>query len=154
MLKIRNLLIAASWICFALIILSLQAAWSSPLNALKSVIGLIGVVTSVALIYRPRTWPLVICIVLGAVLLLLYAVEFGARVESYTAVDPQFGVPATVWQKLSTSFVAPMKVIENGFLLRGLGELYWNLGMPLLQLILLALFAYQRASKATTSTGY
>ena len=154
MQRSTNYLIAGSWFLFLLVIVFLDAVWSAPIHILKAAIGLLGVAVSVALLYRQRRWPIVASAVLAAILLLVYASEFGLRASSYKGVAPETSWLATVWLKVLTSYAAPLRLAEEGFVGRAAGELYWNLGMPLLQLIILALLIGQYRLKRGSQEGH
>ena len=141
------ILFIGSWLCFALIALFFEAAWSSPMNTVKSVVGLVGAAISCILIYSKRPWVFFGCLTLGGVLLITYTLELVLRVWSYLIVDPEFGVLRTIWLKVSTSFLVAMKLAEDGFLLRAAIEFYWMLGMPLLQVVIAVLIIYSFSSR-------
>jgi len=141
--RARNYLIAASWFLFLLVVVLMDAAWSAPIHVLKAAIGLIGIAVSLALLYRQRAWTLTASAMLAATVVLVYAAELLFRVSSYRAADPEAGWLTTLWLKLWTSYAAPLKLAHEGSVGRAIGELYWNLGMPLVQIIILPVLVFQ-----------
>jgi hypothetical protein len=86
------------------------------------------------------------CIAAGGVFLSIYAVKWGLFIHDYVAVDPNPSVPIAAWLFIKTRIFVPAKLANDGFLLRALIELYWELGMPILQLIIIT-FGMVRSRK-------
>jgi hypothetical protein len=127
-------LYAASWIAFALVALLYNPVWVGTPNLVKCVIGLLGAVLIVLALFLGHRWLLYAFYAALGLLLATYAIELVLRTSSYMSVDPNFGLAKTVWLKLSTLYLAPMKLASEGSILPAAVELYWTLGMPALQM--------------------
>ena len=136
-------LVAGSWLLFMVALFVLwQAAWSAPIHIVRLALTVFGIAVSLVLVVRRSDWAVTAAGIVAALVVVLYIVELAARVSSYKTADPEIGWLAAIWLKIATSFSAPLKIAREVSPARGIAELYWNLGMPLLQLIILALLVY------------
>jgi len=153
MQQVKNwplILLTASWLVFALIVVSFGPVWSGLLNIIKSLIGLVGLLLSVLCLFKNRSW-VGGCLALSAALLGIYLFDWTGRVLEYLSVDPELGLFGTVGLVLSTPLSVSWKLAADGFPLRAFIEAYWTLGMPLLQLVFAALVAYQLKARRVST---
>ena len=131
-------MLVGSWILFALIIVFVLPPWSGLINILTCIVGLTGTVFAclyLLLSKRPGVW--VACLGSGVILVGIYLVRWMLFVQEYLSVDPEYGIFRAIWLAISSRFLISWKSATDGHYLRALVELYWTLGMPTLQVLII-----------------
>jgi len=132
------LLFAGSWFLFALIIFFALPPWSGLINILTCVIGLIGAGFACLCLFLRRPWVLFACLGSAVVLLSVYVIRWALFIQEYLSVDPEYGLLRTMWLPISSRLSIFLRLATDGRYLRALTELYWTLGMPVLQLVIIS----------------
>lgn len=142
-------LMAASWVAFVLIVVTVDSVWSGLFHVLRSAIGLVGLLVVIPLVFlnRLRTSALAFLI---SLLLVVYLADWALRIRDYMSVDVELGLLRSVGLVLSTPLRVSWRLAGDGQLLRALVESYWLSVMPLLQVVFLLLLIYQLTRKRTT----
>lgn len=86
-----------NWLAFAAIALFYPGTFLGMANVTKSVTALVGASAVCVYMFRERLrafWP---ALAFAIVIVLVYVGELAARVAAYVAIDPEYGLLATLW---------------------------------------------------------
>ena len=144
--------VAGSWFLFTLIILFYAPVWDGPINVLTCLVGLIG--TGFACIYLRWRWPWASLALVGSgvALLSIYVLKWGLFVNDYMLADAAPSLISTLWLLIWNRVFVAYKLVTGGQLIRAVIESYWELGMPLLQSIIVIFLVSHRISKGSPDT--
>jgi len=148
MKKWYEMLVIASWIPFALIVVLVPPVRTGSINAITSVIALVGLVVGLLFFLLKRSVLFSTCVGLGAVVIFLSAAKLWIFVSRYMAVDPDPNVLTAIWFFIKSRIAVPEKLATDGSLLHALAEFYWEFGMPVLQVfIVIVALAWRHKAK-------
>jgi len=143
--------INVTWLLFTLIVLFVESVWSGLPNVLRSVVGIAGLIVAVLCFFAIRAW-ITASLSIASALLLVYVVDWASRIAEYVDADPNAGALGAIGIVWTTPFRVAAKMLNEGSLLSASIELYWTVGMPMLQFVLgFLLINRLRAGRAMSS---
>ena len=129
--------IAGTWLLFALAVAALDWRDAAPIHHAILVLGLIGFAFAAVWLIRGGRWKYA-CLATSIVLLACYGVWWFVELLNHYRADPQSGLTGALALHVQIWASLLRKRFAEGFWFGGVAEFYWLVGMPVIQVVVVA----------------
>jgi heme exporter protein D len=129
--------ITGTWLLFALAVAALDWRDAAPIHQAILAFGLIGFALAVVWLIRGGRWKYA-CLATSIVLLASYGVWWFVELLNHYRADPQSGLTGALALHVQIWASLLRKRFADGFGFGGAAEFYWLVGMPVIQVAVVA----------------
>jgi hypothetical protein len=142
--------VMGTWLLFVLAMMLLDWRDAAPIHQAILVLGLIGFAFAVVWLVRGVRWKYA-CLAASIVLLAGYGVWWFVELLNHYRADPQSGLTGALALHVQIWTSLLRKRFADGFWFGGGAEFYWLIGMPVVQLVLVAVVVCSLRTQKPTS---